>query len=110
LRWIFWCARAADFARGCYSECKEHFLGRTLFICSGGHLALPDKGAALLGREDGGNLLVNPPREVWERGELMPAELTDWSFLIAAAGQAMLRTLPQLELGCINYWKPAIGR
>ena len=80
-------------------------MGRTLFICSGGHLALPNKGAALLGREDGGNLLVNPPREVWERGELTPAELTEWSFLVAAAGQAMLRTLPQLELGCINYWE-----
>jgi hypothetical protein len=80
-------------------------LGRTLFTCAGGHLALPDKGAALVSREDGGNLLVNPPREVWERGELTPTELTQWSFLIAAAGQAMLRTLPQLHLGCINYWE-----
>ncbi|MGB9123588.1 MAG: hypothetical protein WCE73_23440 [Candidatus Angelobacter sp.] len=78
---------------------------RTLFTCSGGHLALPDQGAALVGREDGGNLLVLPPREVWERGELTPAELTHWSFLVAAAGQAMLRTLPQLELGCINYFE-----
>lgn len=76
---------------------------RTLFTCSGGHLALPDRGLALLGRQDGGNLLVNPPREVWERGELTPVELTHWSFLVAAAGQAMLRTLPQLEGGCINY-------
>jgi hypothetical protein len=83
---------------------KEHALGRTLFTCRGGHLALPDKGAALVSREDGGNLLVLPPREVWERGELTPTELTDWSFLVAAAGQAMLRMLPQLELGCINYF------
>jgi hypothetical protein len=80
-------------------------LGRILFTCVGGHLALPDKGAALVSREDGGNLLVNPPREVWERGELTPTELTQWSFLIAAAGQAMLKVLPQLHLGCISYWE-----
>ena len=79
-------------------------LGRTLFTCVGGHLALPDRGAALVGREDGGNLLVLPPREVWERGELTPTELTQWSFLVASAGQAMLLTLPQLHLGCINYF------
>ena len=78
---------------------------RTLFTCAGGHLALPEKGAALVGREDGGNLLVLPPREVWERGELTPTELTQWSFLVAAAGQAMLSTLPQLQLGCINYFE-----
>jgi hypothetical protein len=80
-------------------------LPRILFTCVGGHLALPEKGAALVGREDGGNLLVLPPREVWERGELTPTELTQWSFLIAAAGQAMLSTLPQLQLGCINYFE-----
>jgi hypothetical protein len=80
-------------------------LGRTLFTCVGGRLALPDKGAALVSREDGGNLLVLPPREVWERGELTPVELTQWSFLVAAAGQAMLKALPQLESGCINYWE-----
>jgi hypothetical protein len=80
-------------------------LPRILFTCVGGHLALPEKGAALVGREDGGNLLVLPPHEVWERGELTPTELTQWSFLIAAAGQAMLSTLPQLQLGCINYFE-----
>ncbi len=80
-------------------------MGRTLFTCVGGHLALPNKGAALVGREDGGTLLVNPPREVWERSELTPAELTHWSFLVAAAGQAMLKVLPQLDGGCINYWE-----
>jgi diadenosine tetraphosphate (Ap4A) HIT family hydrolase len=66
---------------------------------------LPEKGAALIGREDGGNVLVLPPREVWERSELTPAELKDWSFLVAAAGQAMLAALPQLAGGCINYWE-----
>jgi len=80
-------------------------LPRILFTCAGGHLALPDRGAVLVGREDGGNLLVNPPHEIWERSELSPAELTAWSFLVAAAGQAMLRALPQLEGGCINYWE-----
>jgi hypothetical protein len=80
-------------------------LPRTLFTCTGGSLALPDRGSVLVSREDGGNLLVNPPREVWERGELTPAELTQWSFLVAASGQAMLRALPQLEGGCINYWE-----
>jgi hypothetical protein len=66
---------------------------------------LPDLGSVLVSREDGGNLLVNPLRDVWERGELTPAELTQWSFLVAAAGQAMLNALPQLEGGCINYWE-----
>ena len=80
-------------------------LPRILFSCAGGHLALPDRGAVLVSREDGGNLLVSPPREVWERCELTPTELTQWSFLVAAAGQAMLRVLPQLEGGCINYWE-----
>ncbi len=80
-------------------------MGRILFTCAGGHLALPDKGAALVSREDGGNLLVLPPRKVWERSELTPAELTGWLFLVAAAGQAMLRTLLQLDRGCINYFE-----
>ncbi len=80
-------------------------MSRILFNCRGGHLALPDKGAALVSREDGGNLLVIPPRDVWERSELTPDELTHWSFLVAAAGQAMLRILPQLDGGCLNYFE-----
>jgi hypothetical protein len=32
-------------------------------------------------------------------------ELAQWSFLVAAAGHAMLRMLPQLADGCINYWE-----
>jgi len=76
-----------------------------LFTCAGGHIALPDRTLALVSREDGGNLIVNPPREVWERSELTPAELTRWSFLVAATGKAMLEVLPQLEGGCINYWE-----
>lgn len=80
-------------------------MARILFTCTGGHLALPDPGSALVSREDGGNLLVNPLRDVWERSELTSAELTQWSFLVAAAGKAMLNTLPQLDGGCINYWE-----
>jgi rubrerythrin len=75
-----------------------------LFTCHGGHIVLPDRTLVLVGRLDGGNLIVIPPREVWERSELTRAELMQWSFLVAATGKAMLDVLPQLEGGCINYW------
>ncbi len=76
-----------------------------LFSCVGGGVFLPARRGALVGREDGGNLLVNPPRDVWERSELTAQELRDWSCLVAATGAAMLRSLPQLDGGCINYWE-----
>ncbi|MBI1850667.1 MAG: hypothetical protein HYR85_10025 [Planctomycetes bacterium] len=76
-----------------------------LFTCVGGHIVLPDRRLVLVSREDGGNLCVDPPRAVWERSELTPAELTSWSFLVAATGRAMLDVLPQLDGGCINYWE-----
>lgn len=75
----------------------------TLCQCSGGTVQLPAK--LLNNRLDGGNLVVNPPRPVWERSELTPIELTHWSFLVAATGRAMLEVLPQLADGCINYWE-----
>jgi hypothetical protein len=75
-----------------------------LFQCSGGHVAVPDRSLVLVSREDGGNLVVNPPSEVWDRSELSARELTLWSFLVAATGRAMLDVLPQLHRGCINYW------
>lgn len=78
-------------------------MSRILFHCVGGHLVLP--ALSLVSRADGGNLVVNPARPVWERGELTPPELTHWSFLVAAAGHAMLTALPQLAGGCINYWE-----
>ena len=59
----------------------------------------------LIDRQDGGNLVINPSRAVWERSELTSDELKHWSFLVAAAGRAMLDVLPQLEDGCINYWE-----
>ena len=80
-------------------------MGQKLFGCAGGEIMLPDAGAALVDRNDGGNLIVNPPRDVWERSELTAEELKLWSCLVAATGQAMLEVLPQLEGGCINYWE-----
>lgn len=66
---------------------------------------LPDRASLLLSRESGGNLVVNPPRAVWERSELTPEELSQFGFLVAAAGRAMIDVLPQLEGGCVNYWE-----
>ena len=76
-----------------------------LFSCGGGHLILPDSHLVLVSRMDGGNLVVNPPVTVWERSELTRDQLIMWAFLVAAAGRAMLDSLPQLEGGCINYWE-----
>jgi hypothetical protein len=45
----------------------------------------------MVSRLDGGNLIVLPPREVWDRSELTPAELTQWSFLVAATARAITR-------------------
>ena len=75
-----------------------------LFSCAGGTIVLPAADLVLVDRADGGNLIVNPPRPVWERGALDRDELVAWSFLIAATGQAMLASLDQLEGGCVNYW------
>jgi len=77
----------------------------TLLACIGGELVLPQRDLVLISREDGGNLIVNPPRPVWERSELTRDELSTWSALVAATGRAMLETLPQLDGGCINYWE-----
>jgi hypothetical protein len=77
----------------------------TLFECDGGVIALPARHSLLADRADGGHLLANPPRAVWERSALSAAELTAWAHLVAATGEAMLAVLPQLEGGCINYWE-----
>jgi hypothetical protein len=76
---------------------------RTLIQNSGGSVALPVQ--PMNHAADGGHLLVNPPRPVWERSELSALELTRWSCLVAATGQAMLEALPQLAEGCLNYWE-----
>ncbi len=78
-------------------------MNRTLFAGTGGAIVLP--ALPLLDRADGGNLIVNPPRAVWERSLLARDELVAWSFLVAATGAAMLDALPQLAGGCVNYWE-----
>jgi hypothetical protein len=76
-----------------------------LLTTDGGAVVLPDPKLVLVDRRDGGNLIVNPPRDVWERSQLTKGELIAWSLLVAATGRAMLDVLPQLEGGCINYWE-----
>lgn len=78
--------------------------GVRLFSCAGGEINLPDRRLVLISREDGGNIIVSPAREVWDRTELTPEELTRWSFLVSATARAMFDVLPQLEEGCMNYW------
>jgi hypothetical protein len=80
-------------------------VGLILFSCDGGHLGLPGRESLLVSRENGGNLVVNPPRPVWERSELSAFELTQFAFLVAASGRAMIDALPQLAGGCVNYWE-----
>jgi hypothetical protein len=80
-------------------------MGIRLLACPGGELRLPDRGIALVSREDGGHLIVDPPRAVWERSDLVRDELFAWSALVAAAGRAMIDALPQLAGGCVNYWE-----
>ena len=75
-----------------------------IFRSDAGEVALPAAGSVLMDAPDGGHLIVNPARTVWDRSALSQDELISWSFLVAAAGRAMLETLPQLDGGCINYW------
>jgi hypothetical protein len=48
-------------------------MSRALFACHRGSIILPS--LVMVSRQDGGNLWVIPPREVWERSELTPLEL-----------------------------------
>ena len=73
-----------------------------LYEGHGGRVVVPAR--PFLDRADGGHLIVLPPREVWERSELAARELVEFSFLVAAAGRAMIDALPQLEGGCVNYF------
>jgi hypothetical protein len=75
-----------------------------LFSTDGGRIERPEKPFVLVDREDGGALIVMPPRPVWDRTELSAKELASFSLLVAATARAMLDVLPQLEGGCINYW------
>src|SRR4029078_13066271 len=76
-----------------------------LMRCPGGTIVLPDRALTLVDRADGGNLIVNPARAVWERSELDAAEVVEVALLVAATGRAMIDVLPQLDGGCINYWE-----
>lgn len=78
----------------------SHVLMRT----RGGTVCQPDPATIMLDRVDGGQLVVYPPRPVWDRTALARHELVDWQLLVAAVARAMLDTLPQLQGGCINYW------
>lgn len=71
---------------------------------SGGSVRLPDPATIMIDRADGGQLVVYPPRPVWDRTALSRDELVAWDVLVAAAARAMLDTLPQLADGCLNYW------
>jgi hypothetical protein len=79
-------------------------MSRVLLRMSGGDLCLPDPTTIMVDRADGGQLVVNPPRRVWERTALELPELVAWNLLVAATGRAMLECLPQLDGGCVNYW------
>ena len=74
-----------------------------LYKGAGGTVVLPK--SVFLDREDGGHLIVNPPRNVWEQSELSAVELAHWCFLVGAIGRAMIDVLPQLEGGCVNYFE-----
>jgi len=78
-------------------------MSRIIFESQSGSVVCPDK--VLCDRRDGGHLIVNPRRPVWERSALTTGELLAWSVLVAATGQAMLDVLPTLDGGCLNYWE-----
>jgi diadenosine tetraphosphate (Ap4A) HIT family hydrolase len=78
-------------------------MSRVLLEAAGGTLVCPAK--VLCDRRDGGHLIVNPRRPVWERSALTTGELLAWSLLVAATGAAMLDVLPALQGGCLNYWE-----
>lgn len=78
----------------------SHVLARA----TGGTVSLPDPATIMIDRADGGQLVLHPPRRVWDRTALTRDELVAWHLLIAATARAMLETLPQLAGGCINYW------
>ena len=76
---------------------------RPLYKGAGGNVVVPQH--PFLDRADGGHLIVNPPRDVWEQSELTAIELAHWCFLVGAIGRAMIDVLPQLDGGCVNYFE-----
>lgn len=78
-------------------------MSRVIHSSAAGSVVVPVR--VLCDRRDGGHLVVNPPRPVWERSCLAVPELLRWSLLVAATGRAMLDVLPVLRGGCLNYWE-----
>ncbi len=79
-------------------------VSHVLFRGVGGSVTLPDPRTIMIDRRDGGQLVVYPPRRVWDRTALDASELMQWNLLVTATAAAMLETLPQLRDGCVNYW------
>lgn len=79
-------------------------MSHVLVRATGGTVSLPDPATIMIDRADGGQLVLHPPRRVWDRTALTRDELVAWHLLIAATARGMLETLPQLEGGCLNYW------
>lgn len=79
-------------------------MSQVLMRGRGGSVSLPDPATIMLDRADGGQLVIHPPRRVWDRTALTRDELVAWDLLVAATARAMLDELPQLDGGCINYW------
>lgn len=79
-------------------------MSHVLVRATGGTVCLPDPATIMIDRADGGQLVIYPPRRVWDRTALTRNELTAWELLVAATARAMLNTLPQLRDGCLNYW------
>jgi diadenosine tetraphosphate (Ap4A) HIT family hydrolase len=76
---------------------------KIIYRGAGGTVVLPKM--VFLDRTDGGHLIINPPKEVWEASELSALDLAHWCFLYGAIGRAMIDVLPQLDGGCVNYFE-----
>jgi hypothetical protein len=83
---------------------EVRLMSHVLVRATGGTVSLPDPATLMIDRADGGQLVLHPPRRVWDRTALTRDELVVWHLLIAATARAMLETLPQLDGGCLNYW------
>ena len=76
---------------------------KIIYRGAGGTVVLPK--SVFLDRADGGHLIINPPKDVWEASELSPLDVAHWCFLYGAIGRAMIDVLPQLDGGCVNYFE-----
>ena len=76
---------------------------KIIYRGAGGTVVLPKM--VFLDRADGGHLIINPPKDVWEASELSALDLAHWCFLYGAMGRAMIDVLPQLDGGCVNYFE-----